>query len=53
MGSPANLPLEPGQKNHGIENGQTIRCEVEKLGRMENRIEEQPWRQPNEIELAR
>jgi 2-keto-4-pentenoate hydratase/2-oxohepta-3-ene-1,7-dioic acid hydratase in catechol pathway len=49
MGSPANLPLEPGQKNHGIEIGQTIRCEVEKLGHMENRVEEQPWRQPNEI----
>jgi 2-keto-4-pentenoate hydratase/2-oxohepta-3-ene-1,7-dioic acid hydratase in catechol pathway len=49
MGSPANLPLEPGQKNHGIEVGQTISCEVEKLGRMENRVEEQPWRQPNEV----
>jgi 2-keto-4-pentenoate hydratase/2-oxohepta-3-ene-1,7-dioic acid hydratase in catechol pathway len=50
MGSPANLPLEPGQKNHGIENGQVIRCAVEKLGQMENRIEEQPWRQPNEVD---
>jgi 2-keto-4-pentenoate hydratase/2-oxohepta-3-ene-1,7-dioic acid hydratase in catechol pathway len=49
MGSPANLPLEPGQKNHGIEPGQIISCEVEKLGRMENRVAEQPWRQPNEI----
>jgi 2-keto-4-pentenoate hydratase/2-oxohepta-3-ene-1,7-dioic acid hydratase in catechol pathway len=48
LGSPANLPLEPGQKNHGIEIGQTILCEVEKLGRMENRIEEQSWPQPNE-----
>lgn len=48
LGSPANLPLEPGQKNHGIEVGQTILCEVEKLGRIENRVEEQPWRQPNE-----
>ena len=48
MGSPANLPLEPGQKNHGIEVGQTITCEVEKLGRMQNRVEEQPWRQPKE-----
>src|SRR5262249_16067567 len=49
LGSPAYLPLEPGQKNHGIENGQTIRCEVEKLGRLENRIEEQSWRQPHEF----
>lgn len=48
LGSPANLPLEPGQKNHGIEPGQTILCEVEKLGRIENRIEEQSNRQPNE-----
>lgn len=48
LGSPANLPLEPGQKNHGIEAGQTILCEVEKLGRVENRIAEQPWRQPHE-----
>jgi 2-keto-4-pentenoate hydratase/2-oxohepta-3-ene-1,7-dioic acid hydratase in catechol pathway len=49
LGSPANLPLEPGQKNHGIEVGQTIRCEVEKLGQIENRVEEQAWRQPHEI----
>ncbi len=49
LGSPANLPLEPGQKNHGIEIGQTIRCEVEKLGAIENRIAEQDWRQPNEF----
>ncbi len=48
LGSPPNLPLEPGQKNHGIEVGQTIRCEVERLGRIENRVAEQPWRQPNE-----
>jgi len=48
LGSPANLPLEPGQKNHAIEPGQTITCEVEKLGRIENRVEEQPYRQPNE-----
>ncbi len=48
LGSPANLPLEPGQKNHGIEVGQTIRCEVEKLSQIENRVEEQPYRQPNE-----
>ncbi len=48
LGSPANLPLKPDQKNHGIEKGQTILCEVEKLGRMENRIEEHSWRQPNE-----
>ena len=49
LGSPANLPLEPGQKHHGIEPGQTIVCEVEKLGRMENRVEEQAARQPNEM----
>jgi 2-keto-4-pentenoate hydratase/2-oxohepta-3-ene-1,7-dioic acid hydratase in catechol pathway len=49
LGSPANLPLESGQKNHGIETEQTISCEVEKLGRMENRVEEQPFRQPNEL----
>jgi acylpyruvate hydrolase len=48
MGSPANLPLEPGQKSHGIEIGQTVTCEVERIGRMENKIEEQPNRQPNE-----
>jgi 2-keto-4-pentenoate hydratase/2-oxohepta-3-ene-1,7-dioic acid hydratase in catechol pathway len=48
LGSPANLPLEPGQKNHGIEAGETILCEVEKLGRIENRIAEQSWRQPHE-----
>lgn len=49
LGSPANLPLESGQKNHGIEAGQTIRCEVERLGRIENRVEEQAWRQPHEF----
>jgi 2-keto-4-pentenoate hydratase/2-oxohepta-3-ene-1,7-dioic acid hydratase in catechol pathway len=49
LGSPANLPLEPDQKNHGIEAGQTIRCEVGKIGSIENRVEEQGWRQPNEI----
>jgi 2-keto-4-pentenoate hydratase/2-oxohepta-3-ene-1,7-dioic acid hydratase in catechol pathway len=48
LGSPANLPLEPEQRSHSIEIGQTIRCEVEKLGRIENRIEEQADRQPNE-----
>jgi 2-keto-4-pentenoate hydratase/2-oxohepta-3-ene-1,7-dioic acid hydratase in catechol pathway len=48
MGSPANLPLEPGQKNHGIEVGQTITCEVEKLGRLANPVAEQSFRQPNE-----
>jgi 2-keto-4-pentenoate hydratase/2-oxohepta-3-ene-1,7-dioic acid hydratase in catechol pathway len=48
LGSPANLPLEPGQKNHGIEPGQTITCEVEKLGRLANPVAEQSFRQPNE-----
>jgi len=48
LGSPANLPLEPGQKNHGIEVGQTITCEVERLGRLANPVAEQPNRQPNE-----
>jgi 5-oxopent-3-ene-1,2,5-tricarboxylate decarboxylase / 2-hydroxyhepta-2,4-diene-1,7-dioate isomerase len=48
LGSPANLPLEPGQKNHGIEPGQTISCEVERLGRLDNPIVEQAFRQPNE-----
>jgi 5-oxopent-3-ene-1,2,5-tricarboxylate decarboxylase/2-hydroxyhepta-2,4-diene-1,7-dioate isomerase len=48
LGSPANLPLAPGQKNHGIEPGQTITCEVEKLGRLANPIAEQNFRQPNE-----
>ena len=47
LGSPAELPLEPGQ-TRGILPGQTILCEVEKLGRLENRVEEQPWRQPHE-----
>ncbi|HUB96450.1 MAG TPA: fumarylacetoacetate hydrolase family protein [Stellaceae bacterium] len=48
LGSPANLPLEPGQKSHGIEPGQTVTCEVEKLGRIVNPIAEQEFRQPNE-----
>src|SRR3984957_5049931 len=48
LGSPANLPLEPGQKSHGIEAGQSVTCEVEKLGRIVNPIAEQSFRQPNE-----
>ena len=46
-GSPEELPLPPGEKK-GLRNGQLVVCEVEKLGRLENRIDEQSDRQPNE-----
>lgn len=46
-GSPEELPLPPGEKK-GLKNGQLVVCEVEKLGRLENRIDEQGDRQPNE-----
>jgi 2-keto-4-pentenoate hydratase/2-oxohepta-3-ene-1,7-dioic acid hydratase in catechol pathway len=46
-GSPEELPLPEGA-TRGILPGQTIVCEVENLGRLENLIAEQPYRQPHE-----
>jgi 2-keto-4-pentenoate hydratase/2-oxohepta-3-ene-1,7-dioic acid hydratase in catechol pathway len=46
-GSPEELPLAPGEAP-GVQPGQTVLCEVERIGRLENRVEEQPERQPNE-----
>lgn len=46
-GSPEELPLSPGEKK-GLRNGQLVVCTVEKLGSLENRIDEQSDRQPNE-----
>lgn len=46
-GSDAELPMPPGEKR-GIKIGQTVTCEVEKLGRLTNRVEEQPFKQPNQ-----
>jgi 2-keto-4-pentenoate hydratase/2-oxohepta-3-ene-1,7-dioic acid hydratase in catechol pathway len=46
-GSPEELPLPPGEKK-GIRDGQLVVCEVERLGRLENRIAYQQDRQPNE-----
>ncbi len=46
-GSPEELPLPPGETK-GIKNGQLVVCEVEKLGRLENRVVHQVERQPHE-----
>jgi 2-keto-4-pentenoate hydratase/2-oxohepta-3-ene-1,7-dioic acid hydratase in catechol pathway len=46
-GSPEELPLPEGA-TRGILPGQTIACEVENLGRLENTIAEQNFRQPHE-----
>jgi 2-keto-4-pentenoate hydratase/2-oxohepta-3-ene-1,7-dioic acid hydratase in catechol pathway len=46
-GSPEELPLLPGEKK-GLKNGQLVVCEIENLGRLENRIDEQNDRQPHE-----
>jgi len=46
-GSPEELPLAPGEKK-GIRDGQLVVCEVERLGRLENRIAFQSERQPHE-----
>jgi acylpyruvate hydrolase len=50
-GSPEELPLAPGEEYHGIQPGDTVRCEVEKLGSLVNRVEEQTERQPNERDI--
>lgn len=42
------LPVPPGEEYKRIHPGETVLCEVEKLGRLENRIVEQMERQPNE-----
>jgi len=42
------LPVPPGEEYKGIQPGETVLCEVEKLGRLENRIVEQTACQPNE-----
>jgi len=47
-GSPEELPLPKGQ-GRGMKSGQTIVCEVEKLGRLETRVVEQDFQQPNEV----
>jgi 2-keto-4-pentenoate hydratase/2-oxohepta-3-ene-1,7-dioic acid hydratase in catechol pathway len=47
-GSEAELPLEHGERR-GIKVGQTIVCEVEKLGRLATLVLEQDVRQPNEV----
>lgn len=44
-GSPEELPLPPGEKK-GVQPGQLVVCEVDTLGRLENRVEEQSERQP-------
>ncbi len=46
-GSPEELPLPAGERR-GLKTGQTVECEVEKLGRLRSRIEEQAFQQPNE-----
>ena len=48
MGSPEELPVPLEREYNGIQPGQTVRIEVDKLGRLENRIEVQAERQPNE-----
>ncbi|MCC6473498.1 MAG: fumarylacetoacetate hydrolase family protein [Burkholderiales bacterium] len=50
-GAPEELPLAPGEEYQGVLPGQTVTCEVEKLGRLVNRVEEQRLRQPHEIDL--
>ena len=51
-GSPEELPLRPGETYAGIQPGETVTCEVQKLGRLVNRIEEQAERQPNERDVV-
>ncbi len=46
-GSPEELPLPPGEKR-GLKTGQTVECEVERLGRLATHIAEQSALQPNE-----
>jgi len=46
-GSPEELPLPPGERK-GIKDGELVVCEVEKLGRLENRVVFQTERQPHE-----
>ena len=48
-GSAEELPLPEGERR-GIKVGQTVICEVERLGRLETHILEQSFRQPNEID---
>jgi 2-keto-4-pentenoate hydratase/2-oxohepta-3-ene-1,7-dioic acid hydratase in catechol pathway len=47
-GSGAELPMPAGEKR-GIKVGQTVTCVVERLGRLENRVAEQAFKQPNEL----
>ena len=47
-GSPEELPVPPGGEYKGIQPGEKVLCEVEKLGRLENLIVEQTGRQPHE-----
>ncbi len=47
-GSPEELPTPPGEEYQGIQPGESVLCEVEKLGRLENLILEQSERQPHE-----
>ena len=47
-GSPEELPVPPGEEYKGIQPGEKVLCEVEKLGRLENLIVEQTGRQPHE-----
>lgn len=46
-GSPEELPLPPGETK-GVKDGQLVICEVEKIGRLENRVLQQAERQPKE-----
>lgn len=46
-GSPEELPLDPGDRR-GLEPGQTVTCEVERLGRLVTKIAAQDERQPSE-----
>ncbi|MSQ52310.1 MAG: fumarylacetoacetate hydrolase family protein [Betaproteobacteria bacterium] len=47
-GSPEELPVPAGEEYKGIQPGESVLCEVEKLGQLENRIVEQTERQPHE-----
>jgi 2-keto-4-pentenoate hydratase/2-oxohepta-3-ene-1,7-dioic acid hydratase in catechol pathway len=47
-GSPEELPLPPGERR-GIKVGQTVVLQAERLGRLETRVAEQDFRQPNEL----
>jgi 2-keto-4-pentenoate hydratase/2-oxohepta-3-ene-1,7-dioic acid hydratase in catechol pathway len=46
-GSPEELPLPPGETK-GIKGNQLVVCDVERLGRLENRVVYQTERQPHE-----